>query len=120
MQPIFCWNVTSLSEFGGGAVKMWTGLPMENTVNNVKDLLHSILESHKSRNVKKFLHAIAIQTMWILWKNRNDKIFSGRHRTIQMIIEEIKDTSFQGVRQRSKHSTITKQQWWDSSLNLHA
>ncbi|XP_022020261.1 uncharacterized protein LOC110920356 [Helianthus annuus] len=99
-------------------VETWTGLPMTNDVNNVKDLLKRILDSNRSQCKRKFLHAIAIQTMWLLWKNRNDKIFSGRRRTVQMLIEEIKDTSFLGVKQRSKHRSITKQQWWEFSFNL--
>ncbi|XP_021990982.1 uncharacterized protein LOC110887718 [Helianthus annuus] len=100
------------------AVQIWTGLSMVNDVSNVYDLLKKTTESNKSRCKRKILHAIAIQTMWLLWRNRNDKIFSGRSRTVQMIIEEIKDASFLGVRQRSKHSSITKQQWWEFSFDL--
>ncbi|MFS7994582.1 hypothetical protein Hanom_Chr12g01107731 [Helianthus anomalus] len=64
------------------------------------------------------LHAIAIETMWILWKNRNDEVFTGRHRAAQTIIEDIKVTTFLGMKIRSKHSTITKQEWWDFNLNM--
>ncbi|XP_022024945.1 uncharacterized protein LOC110925296 [Helianthus annuus] len=99
------------------AVSTWTNFPMPNNGNSVTELLQSILECHRSRFIRKILHAIAIQTMWILWRNRNDTIFSGKQRTAQMIIEEVKDTSLQGVRQRSKHNTITKQQWSDFNFN---
>ncbi|XP_022019525.1 uncharacterized protein LOC110919563 [Helianthus annuus] len=95
------------------ALSMWTRFPMLNTVDSVSKLLQLILESHRSRLVRKLLHAIAIQSMWIMWKNR-----IGRQRALQMIDEDIKDTTFQGVKSRSKFNTMTKQEWWDFNLNL--
>ncbi|KAJ0545597.1 putative RNA-directed DNA polymerase [Helianthus annuus] len=100
------------------AVSTWTRIPTVNSVDNITELLQMILEGQRSRTARKLLHAIAIETMWILWKNRNDKVFTGRHRAAQTIIEDIKVTTFLGVKIRSKHSTITKQEWWDFNLNL--
>ncbi|XP_021971356.1 uncharacterized protein LOC110866517 [Helianthus annuus] len=75
-------------------VTKWTKLPMVNTAGSIAELLQVIMDSQRSQKERKVLHAIAIQTMWSLWKTRNAKIFAGRQRTNQMIIEEIKDSSF--------------------------
>ncbi|XP_035839067.1 uncharacterized protein LOC118486611 [Helianthus annuus] len=99
-------------------VTKWTKTPMVNTEGNLTDVLQVFLDSQRCRNVKKCLHAIAVQSMWKLWINRNDRIFAGRNRSVQMIMEEIKDSSLNGVLQRSKHRSISKQEWWDFNLNV--
>ncbi|XP_021980285.1 uncharacterized protein LOC110876420 [Helianthus annuus] len=100
------------------AVKNWTKTQSVNINGSIAELLQSILEGQRSRHRRKMLHAIAIQSMWILWKNINEKVFTGKLRSAQMIIEDIKDTSFQGVKLRSKYSSITKQEWWDFNFIL--
>ncbi|XP_022041335.1 uncharacterized protein LOC110943913 [Helianthus annuus] len=60
-------------------VAKWTKTPMVNTEGNLSDILQAFLDSQRSRNVKKILHAIAVQSMWKLWLNRNDRIFAGRN-----------------------------------------
>ncbi|XP_022024154.1 uncharacterized protein LOC110924459 [Helianthus annuus] len=77
------------------AVKDWTKTQSVNINGSIGELLQSILEGQRSRHRRKMLHAIAIQSMWILWKNRNEKVFTGKLRSAQMIIGDIKDTSFQ-------------------------
>ncbi|XP_022041764.1 uncharacterized protein LOC110944409 [Helianthus annuus] len=99
------------------AVSTWTRFPMYNTAASVSELLQLISESNRSRSVRKLLHAIAIQSMWIMWKNRNERVFTGRQRASQLIVEDIKDTTFQGVKSRSKFNTMTKQEWWDFNFN---
>ncbi|XP_022007305.1 uncharacterized protein LOC110906490 [Helianthus annuus] len=56
----------------------WTGIPMVNTEGSIKDLLQELNELQRSKNVRKAIHVIAIQTMWLLWKNRNEKVFSNK------------------------------------------
>ncbi|XP_021979110.1 uncharacterized protein LOC110875222 [Helianthus annuus] len=100
------------------AVKDWTKTRWVNTNGSIAELLQSILDGQMGSHRRKMLHTIAIQAMWILWKNRNEKVFTGKLKPAQIIIEDIKDTSFQGVKLRSKYSSITKQQWWDFNFIL--
>ncbi|MFS7939565.1 putative reverse transcriptase zinc-binding domain-containing protein [Helianthus anomalus] len=100
------------------AITKWLRIPMVNIDGNLKELLQEILELHRSRNVRKAIHATVIQTMWILWKTRNEKLFKGKQSVIQTVIEDIKNASFLDVKLRSKYHMISRQEWWDFNVNM--
>ncbi|KAJ0481970.1 putative reverse transcriptase zinc-binding domain-containing protein [Helianthus annuus] len=99
------------------SVVNWLHIPMINTEGGIKDLLLELNGLQRCKNMK-VIHAIAIQTMWILWKNRNGKIFSNKQGDVQRIMIEIKEASYQGLKTRSKFSSITRQEWWDFNITL--
>ncbi|XP_021995540.1 uncharacterized protein LOC110892697 [Helianthus annuus] len=51
----------------------WVKIPKVNSDGNVKDVLKEMNEIHRNGKIKKVIHAITIQTMWSLWRARNDK-----------------------------------------------
>ncbi|KAJ0941285.1 hypothetical protein HanRHA438_Chr02g0092791 [Helianthus annuus] len=95
------------------AITNWLKIPMINIDGSLSELLQEVSEIQRSRKIKKVIHAVVVQTMWILWKIRNEKVFSGTQGVLQTAIEDIKETSFQGVKLRSKFHAITRQEWWD-------
>ncbi|XP_021971459.1 uncharacterized protein LOC110866624 [Helianthus annuus] len=96
----------------------WIGIPMVNLEGSIKDLLQELFGLQRNKKVRKATHAIAIQTMWILWKNRNGKVFSNKHGPAQLITEEIKEASYKSLRVRSKYTSVTRQEWWDFNVVL--
>ncbi|XP_022042262.1 uncharacterized protein LOC110944926 [Helianthus annuus] len=99
-------------------VTSWLKIPMVNVNGSLKDILVEINEIQRSRSMRKAIYAVAIQTMWHLWKTRNERVFKGRQGKVQTVIEEIKETSYQGVKLRSKHGLISRQEWWDFNVML--
>ncbi|XP_022003330.1 uncharacterized protein LOC110900772 [Helianthus annuus] len=100
------------------AITTWLKIPMVSTEWNIAELLMEMSEIQRSRNERKAIHAVAIQTMWILWKTRNERVFKGRQGVVQTVVEDIKDASFQGLKQRSKYCTISRREWWNFNVNL--
>ncbi|KAM0054284.1 hypothetical protein Hdeb2414_s0006g00193221 [Helianthus debilis subsp. tardiflorus] len=100
------------------AVTKWLKIPMVNTERSPAEWLLEILEIQRNRKIRKVIHAVAIEAMWILWKTRNEKVFSGRQGVIQMMTEDIKEASFQGLKQRSIYGAISRLDWWDFNLSL--
>ncbi|MFS7952854.1 hypothetical protein Hanom_Chr07g00611811 [Helianthus anomalus] len=96
-------------------ITSWLKIPMVNTGRNISELLLEISEMPRSRNVRKAIHAVVIQT---LWKTRNDRFFKGKQGVIQTVVEDIKENTFQGMKQRSKFRLISRQEWWDFNVNL--
>ncbi|XP_022024332.1 uncharacterized protein LOC110924646 [Helianthus annuus] len=94
----------------------WIGIPMINLEGSIKDLFQELFGLQRSKKVRKAIHAIAIQTMWALWKNRNGKVFSNKHGPVQLITEEIKEASYKSLKARSKYTSITCQEWWDFNV----
>ncbi|XP_022015058.1 uncharacterized protein LOC110914576 [Helianthus annuus] len=98
------------------SVTNWLKIPMVNVEGSLKDLLLEMNEIQRSKGVRKAIYAVAIQTMWILWKTRNERVFKGRQGKVQTVLEEIKEASYPGVKLRSKHGSITRQEWWDFNI----
>ncbi|KAJ0534347.1 putative reverse transcriptase zinc-binding domain-containing protein [Helianthus annuus] len=53
----------------------WIRIPLVNTDGSIKELLQELNDLQRSQNLRKAIHAIAIQTMWLLWKAMNEKVF---------------------------------------------
>ncbi|MFS7931602.1 hypothetical protein Hanom_Chr04g00357861 [Helianthus anomalus] len=98
-------------------ITSWIRIPMVNTDGNLKELLLDLNDLNRGRRMKKAIHAIAIQSMWTLFRARNQEIFGERQNTMQTVIAAIKETTFQGMRTRSKYKSITQQDWWDFNVN---
>ncbi|XP_022032836.1 uncharacterized protein LOC110933944 [Helianthus annuus] len=95
----------------------WVKIPMF-TAGNLRELMQELQFLQRSRYIKKAIHTIATQTIWSIWKIRNEKIFRGKSGAIQTTIEEIKEATFQGVKLRSKFKRISRQEWWDFNVIL--
>ncbi|XP_021980505.1 uncharacterized protein LOC110876648 [Helianthus annuus] len=93
-------------------------IPMVNTAGNLKELLKELNKVQRNWKIRKAIHAIAVQTMWTLWRVRNDNVFKGKQAAIQITVEDIKENSYQGVKMKSKFNRITQQEWWDFNVVL--
>ncbi|XP_022033464.1 uncharacterized protein LOC110935379 [Helianthus annuus] len=101
------------------AITDWLKIPMVNTERTVAEWLSELLDLQRIRKIRKVIHAVVIEAMWILWKTRNEKVFSGRQGVLQTVIEEVKEASFQeGLKQRSKYGAISRSEWWDFNLSM--
>ncbi|XP_021979157.1 uncharacterized protein LOC110875266 [Helianthus annuus] len=95
------------------AVLGWVKYNEINLGESIKQVLHEVNDLQRGRNKRKIIHAFVLQTMWRLWKVRNDKIFNGKTGVIQNVIEGIKEESYQYVKERSRFKAISREQWWD-------
>ncbi|XP_021995580.1 uncharacterized protein LOC110892738 [Helianthus annuus] len=80
---------------------------------SLKQLIPDVIDLQISRSKRKAIHAIVLQTIWSLWNTRNEKLFRGKPGVIQRTTEDIKEESYQYIKQRSKFNSIQRQQWWD-------
>ncbi|MFS7938860.1 hypothetical protein Hanom_Chr05g00444771 [Helianthus anomalus] len=70
----------------------------------------NIVTLHQSvglNGVKKIaLQGIIFTAMWLIWKSRNERIFSDRNRKVMEVIAEIKVLSFLWFRNKYKNACI--------------
>ncbi|KAJ0454993.1 putative reverse transcriptase zinc-binding domain-containing protein [Helianthus annuus] len=100
------------------AVLRWVKCPEVNLDGSLKHMLHEIIDIRRGRYIRKAIHAVTLQTIWNIWKIRNEKIFKGKPGTVQKAVEDIKDDSYQGLKQRSNCRSISWQQWCDFNWNM--
>ena len=70
---------------------------------------------HRSTNL--FFRIIWFTTVWVLWKERNDRVFNNTASTPLILIEKVKLTSFLWL--KSKHATFmyNYHDWWKKPLH---
>ncbi|KAJ0628056.1 putative RNA-directed DNA polymerase [Helianthus annuus] len=85
--------------------------------DSLRQVFQNVSELQRGRNKRKIIHAIALETIWKLWKARNDKIFKDKPGEIRNVVEDIKEESYQYVKERSRFKAISKQQWWDFNFD---
>ncbi|KAJ0692910.1 hypothetical protein HanPI659440_Chr15g0591241 [Helianthus annuus] len=86
----------------------WNKIPIVNTTGNLKELLKELNEVQRNWKMRKVIHAIAVQTMWTLWKIRNNNVFKGKQGALQTTVDDIKENSFQVVKMKSKLNRTTQ------------
>ncbi|XP_022023817.1 uncharacterized protein LOC110924087 [Helianthus annuus] len=69
----------------------WIKIPIIDTDGDLKKLMKDINDIQRNWKIKKVIHAVTIQTLWSLWRARNDKVFKGKHEGLQIIVEDIKE-----------------------------
>ncbi|XP_021986803.1 uncharacterized protein LOC110883323 [Helianthus annuus] len=90
------------------AVLGWVKCSEINLGESLKQVLHGVNDLQRGRNKRKIIHAVVLQTIWRLWKVRNDKIFNGKSGVTQNVIEGIKKESYQYVKERSRFKAISR------------
>ncbi|KAJ0824439.1 putative reverse transcriptase zinc-binding domain-containing protein [Helianthus annuus] len=91
-------------------IGQWVKLQTITQKETLEEIL-SVLDEQVWEKKKKAVHAIFLLTTWIIWKNRNEKIFQGRNGEIYKMIEEIKEESFLWMKHKSKVQSISWESW---------
>ena len=92
------------------AIATWCGLPPFITFS-LRDIV-SMYQTVGLKGVKKTaFQGIMYTAMWLIWKSRNDHIFSDKKLKVPEVVSEIKSLSFLWFRCRSKYGCIDWESW---------
>ncbi|MFS8018454.1 putative reverse transcriptase zinc-binding domain-containing protein [Helianthus anomalus] len=86
-------------------------------VFDVKDLLALADLQPYSKKEKDILRGIIYTTIWMLWIERNSRVFEGKHRRPLELLANIKTVSFFWFRHRSRIKRVEWNTWCNSPLN---
>ncbi|KAK9065814.1 hypothetical protein SSX86_015215 [Deinandra increscens subsp. villosa] len=83
---------------------------------DVKDLilLSETQNLPKEKEIK--LRGIIYTTFWMLWGERNNRIFNSKQRSPQVLVELIKSTTYFWIRNRSRWKSIDWNNWYNYPL----
>ncbi|PWA81931.1 reverse transcriptase zinc-binding domain-containing protein [Artemisia annua] len=82
----------------------------------VTDLLNLAVYQAPTSNDKYILRGIMVTSIWVLWNERNNRIFKGTKRRAIEVVEHIKTTSFFWIRNRSRFKDLDWNVWCNSPL----
>ncbi|MFS7962889.1 putative reverse transcriptase zinc-binding domain-containing protein [Helianthus anomalus] len=69
---------------------------------DIPDLLDMPESQATSKDAKHILRGIAYMTIWMIWNERNDRVFNDKKRNPVQLVENIKATSYFWIRNRSR------------------
>ncbi|KAD5962096.1 hypothetical protein E3N88_13569 [Mikania micrantha] len=91
-------------------VKSWCKIS-GNMGATIKEVLQFSNNLKGEKKYKKLVHSIILVTISILWKARNDRIFSKIKWSTEKIMEEIKLCSFIWIKNRTNSNSIDWSSW---------
>nr|XP_043617249.1 uncharacterized protein LOC122589068 [Erigeron canadensis] len=96
-------------------ILLWCKLPLV-----IPTMLRDLFQLHKNPLIdpkkSKLLNLIIFAYVGIIWKTRNDRIFSGKKPSMRYVKKELKSTTFLWISNKMKHPKIEWSQW--SSFNF--
>ena len=84
----------------------------------VADLVRMSLDQLKSKKEGRIIQGIMYTAMWVLWNERNARIFNNKARRAMEVVENIKILSFFWIRNRSRHKGVDWNKWCKYPLDL--
>ncbi|PWA77843.1 Endonuclease/exonuclease/phosphatase [Artemisia annua] len=98
-------------------VENWCRLP-PSFFFDVQDLILLAENSSFSKDKRHILRGIVYTTLWVIWNERNARIFTNKKRIPLELVEIVKSTSFFWCRNRSRWNNIVWQDWCNYPLDL--
>ncbi|KAF5755712.1 putative reverse transcriptase zinc-binding domain-containing protein [Helianthus annuus] len=92
-------------------IRRWVKMADEAKPETIKDVLNSVEEYKGPKIKRKAIHAVFTLTLWCIWKNRNNNIFKQKSDEIHKLIGDIKEESFQWMKQRTKVQITSWDEW---------
>ncbi|XP_022027805.1 uncharacterized protein LOC110929017 [Helianthus annuus] len=92
-------------------VSRWVKMDTASKPATLAEVFSSLNDFNWPKAKKKAVHAIFLLTTWVIWKNRNEKIFRSRAGETYRMIEEIKEESYHWMKQRSKVHLESWEKW---------
>ena len=85
---------------------------------DVPDIINIASAQANSKRSKYVLQGIVFTSMWVIWKERNERIFNGKRRRAIEVVESIKMTSYFWFRNRSRIQSIDWIDWCKYPLDV--
>ncbi|GAU34816.1 hypothetical protein TSUD_394420 [Trifolium subterraneum] len=108
----------SCSTFGSlwSLVSSWIGSSLVNSHTISDHFAQFTLSAGGSRGCRSFIHLIWLVSVWVVWNERNSRLFRGSANSIQHMLDKIKKNSYRLLKATSSTLTFNYHSWWSSPL----
>ncbi|GAU44687.1 hypothetical protein TSUD_183450 [Trifolium subterraneum] len=80
---------------------------------------HCVQFSHSSGDLRarrSFLQLLWLCSVWVVWQERNNRLFKAKESTVHQLLEKIKVHSLWWMKAYNKHICHNSHMWWSSPL----
>ncbi|PWA85084.1 RNA-directed DNA polymerase, eukaryota, Reverse transcriptase zinc-binding domain protein [Artemisia annua] len=88
----------------------WCNLPLTKP-SNIRDLLSFHKDQFIVPRKRKHVNLIILSYCWIIWKIRNDSIFSNKNPSFRFAAKELKSLSYLWLKNRSQKPCMEWSKW---------
>ena len=106
---LFCEKVMKVWE----NIFQWWGLRLNDSFT-INDIILHTGNSNMSKDSKMLWSSVVWVTAYMVWKDRNNKVFKGKSENIEKLVQEIQVRSFEWINRRSKKGEFSWDQWLHS------
>jgi hypothetical protein len=97
-------------------VRAWIGIPMVDYTSVRDHLVEFISSTGGSRARRSFLQLIWLACAWVVWTERNHRLFRGSASTLHQLLDKIKLFSFRWLKATSFTLATNYHSWWSSPM----
>ncbi|PNX91700.1 kinesin-like protein, partial [Trifolium pratense] len=108
----------SCSCFGSlwALVCSWIGVPLTSSTTIRDHFVQFTYLAGGSRARRSFLQLIWLASVWVIWTERNHRLFTGSTSTISQLLDKIKLFSYRWLKTTSVTLVSNYHSWWSSPL----
>nr|ABD33042.1 hypothetical protein MtrDRAFT_AC150889g21v2 [Medicago truncatula] len=97
-------------------VSLWLGIPLVTPGDLHQHFIQFINMSGLPRSTELFFKVIWFTSVWIIWKERNDRVFNNKASIPSVLIEKVKLTSFMWLQSNQASFIYSYHDWWNNPL----
>ncbi|CAJ2637632.1 unnamed protein product [Trifolium pratense] len=109
---ISCSTVGSLWDL----VRSWIGIPLVGFTTLCDHFVQFVSSAGGSRARRSFLQLIWLACVWVVWTERNHRLFTGSADTPHILLDKIKLFSFRWLKTTSVTLSYNYHSWWSSPM----
>ncbi|CAJ2645018.1 unnamed protein product [Trifolium pratense] len=109
---IFCSTFCSIWDL----VRSWIGISSTGFTSIQDHFVQFTLSAGGSRARRSFLQLIWLASVWVVWTERNHRLFRGSTSTLHQMLDKIKLFSYRWLKTTSVTLVLNYHSWWSSPL----
>jgi len=98
-------------------VRAWLGVVGVDSQSVSDHFLQFINHAGCSRSRRSFFHLIWLQCVWVLWNERNDRIFRNKQSSLPHMLNKVKSSSLWWLKANNVVFSFGIHIWWSSPLS---
>jgi hypothetical protein len=97
-------------------IRSWIGVSGVEPFDIGEHFFQFIHLTWHSRKRRSFLQLVWLLSVWMVWNDRNNRIFNNNHTTVEQILEKIKFQSLWWLKANNANFVHGTQMWWSNPL----
>jgi len=115
-QHLFCSCPFFFSSDLWGQIRSWIGIATTEPLFLSDHFYQFVYFAGASRTIRSFMQLIWLCCVWVLWNERNSRVFKNMDHTVHQLVEKVKLQSFWWMKATNLSIRHNFHMWWSNPL----